>query len=61
MSRCPHLRFHNNGSFFSDDKYECKLCQKEFNTDDPRIRVTCDNEYEDAYKDCHIYRNRRYF
>ena len=60
MSKCYYLDYISRGFFSSSsDTYRCKLCGKEFATNDPQIKHTCDAKYGDEYKKCPVYKDRR--
>lgn len=61
MARCPYLEYESN-SFFgsSSDKYICKLSGRRFETNDDHVKYTCNADYGDHYKECQIYKDRRW-
>lgn len=61
MSRCYYLQYVSKNTFLSDnDTYICKLCGKEMLKDDLQVKYTCDSQYEDSYKNCPVYKERKY-
>ncbi len=59
MARCPHLDYDSHSTFGnSNDKYICKLCGKEMDVDDSRVKNTCKTDYGDEYKECPIYKDK---
>lgn len=61
MARCYYLEFKDNGYFsYSGDKYYCKLCGKQFDTNDPQVKYTCNASSGEEYKKCPVYKDRRY-
>lgn len=60
MARCPYLDFESHSYIWTaDDKYICKECGREMDTDSSQVKYTCNAEYGEHYKDCPIYKNSR--
>ena len=61
MSRCYYLDYISRGVFSSSNvTYICKLCNKQFAVDDLQVKYTCKAEYGDEYKNCPIYKDRKW-
>lgn len=59
MARCPYLDYESNSYFGnSNDKYICKLCGKQMDVDDLRVKYTCKPDYGEEYKTCQIYKDK---
>lgn len=61
MARCYYLDYRSKGflSSYSNDNYYCKLCGKEFNTNDAQVKYTCNAEYGEEYRKCPVWKNNR--
>lgn len=57
MARCPYLDFDSH-TLYSDSKYICKLCGRQMDVDDSRVKYTCKLDYGEEYKNCPIYKDR---
>lgn len=61
MARCYYLDDKSNSLFGnSNDKYYCKLCEKEFSVNDPQVKYTCKADYGEEYKRCPVYKERNW-
>lgn len=57
MARCPYLDFDSH-TLYSDSKYICKLCGRQMDVDDSRVKYTCKPDYGEEYRNCPIYKDR---
>lgn len=62
MARCYYLEYKSKSLFssYDNDKYYCKLCGKEFNTNDPQVKYTCNANCGEEYKKCPVYKDRKW-
>ena len=61
MAQCYYLDYISRGFLSSsNDTYVCKLCGKQFKTDDLQVKYTCKAEYGEEYKKCPIYKERKW-
>ncbi|MBR6826412.1 MAG: hypothetical protein IKM59_07690 [Oscillospiraceae bacterium] len=61
MAQCYYLDYISRGFFSSsNDTYVCKLCKKQFKPDDPQIKYTCKAKYGEEYKNCPVYKERKW-
>lgn len=62
MARCYYLEYQSNGVFSSaNDYYYCKLCpMKRMDSNDPQVKHICNPEWGEAYRECPIYKDRRW-
>lgn len=60
MARCYYLDWKNPGSYSSiNDGYFCKLCPVKKLTE-AEVKHVCNPEYGECYKNCPIYKDRRW-
>ena len=63
MSRCPYLEYESHSLFgSSNDEFICKLSGRHFSTNSDTVKFLCKGEYDndDHYKECQIYKDRRW-
>lgn len=61
MARCYYLEYKSRGFLSSsNDKYYCKLCGREFDPNGTQVKYTCNSDYGENYKDCPVYKDRKY-
>lgn len=61
MARCYYLEYKSRGFLSSsNDKYYCKLCGREFDPNSTQVKYTCNSDYGENYKDCPVYKDRKY-
>ena len=61
MARCYYLEYKSKGFFssFDNDSYYCKLCGKEFRTNDSYVKNVCDAKSGEEYRKCTVYKTKR--
>lgn len=61
MAQCYYLDYISRGLFSSsNDAYVCKVCNKQFPPDDLHVKYVCKAEYGEEYKNCPIYKERKW-
>lgn len=60
MSRCYYLDYISNSLWGnSKDIYICKLSGKQMYSDSEEIKYKCNSDFDDEYKKCPVFRERR--
>lgn len=58
MSRCPRLDYEDHG-IFSGGEYICTPSGQHMDTDDPKVKFTCNTDSGCEYEKCPIYINTK--